>query len=63
MKRPAGDPRKAETLEQACANGDGTFNGFRLLSWLSDVTNPGQGLSIEEVEQLAERKGIRGKSR
>ena len=50
------DPRKANTLDEACANGDGTYNGFRLLSWLSEVTSTGRGLSEAEVRALYEQK-------
>jgi len=46
------DPRKAKTLEEACGNGDGTYNGYRLLSWLSEVVRPGKGFSVEEVKRL-----------
>jgi hypothetical protein len=31
------DPRKAESLEAAAKNPDGTFNGARALAWLSEV--------------------------
>lgn len=49
------DPRKAKTLEEACANGDGTYNGFRLMSWLSAITDPkGKGFSEDEVRELFE---------
>lgn len=47
------DPRKAKTLGEACANGNGTYNGIRLLSWLSEVLHPGKGLSEEEVREIA----------
>lgn len=47
------DPRKAKTLGEACANPDGTYNGLRLLSWLSECISPGKGLSVEEVEKIA----------
>ena len=56
------DPRKAKTLGEACDNGDGTFSGINLLSWLSEVLNQGKGLSAEEVrkiadEEIAKRRG------
>lgn len=44
------DPRKAKTLDEACANGDGTYNGAKLLSWLSEVVNPSKGVSESEVQ-------------
>lgn len=55
------DPRKAQTLGEACDNGDGTYNGARMLSWLSEVLSPGKGLSEGEVRKMfddvkAERK-------
>jgi hypothetical protein len=51
------DPRRARTLDEACANPDGkTYNGFRLLAWLSEVTAPGRGLSEAEVRALYEQK-------
>jgi hypothetical protein len=50
------DPRKARTVNDACANGDGTYNGFRPLSWLSEVTAPGRGLSEADVRALYEQK-------
>lgn len=46
------DPRKAATLDEASANGDGTYNGSRALSWLSEVMNPGKGVSEAEVEAM-----------
>lgn len=49
------DPRKAKTLGEACDNGDGTFNGLKLLSWLSEVVAPGKGIPLEEVKQIAEK--------
>lgn len=47
--RRMNDPRKAETFEEACANGDGTYNGARAISWLSEVMNPGRGVPESEV--------------
>lgn len=52
MQRPS-DPRKAKTLGEACANSGGTYNGVRLLSWLSEVLHPGAGLSEDEVREIA----------
>lgn len=48
------DPRKANTLEDACSNGDGTYNGLKLLSWLSEAFSPGKGVSQEEVRKIFE---------
>lgn len=46
-------PRKAKTLDEAALNPDGTYNGLRALSWLSDVLTGGKGFSVEEVAQMA----------
>jgi hypothetical protein len=47
------DPRKAKSLDEAALNPDGrTWNGYRLLSWLSEALHPGAGLSEEEVREI-----------
>ncbi|MEX2126957.1 MAG: hypothetical protein WD871_01770 [Xanthobacteraceae bacterium] len=51
-KKFGGDARKAKTLGQASANGDGTFNGARAIAWLSEAMHPGAGLSEAEVLRL-----------
>ena len=43
------DPRKANTLDEATRNLDGTYNGARALSWLSDVLTGGSGMAECEV--------------
>ena len=48
------DPRKAKTLDEAARNGDGSYNGVRVLSWLSEVLFPGNGMDEAEVLQLVE---------
>lgn len=48
------DPRKAKTLGEAAMNPDGTYNGLRALSWLSDVLTKGKGLSVDEVAEIAD---------
>lgn len=48
--QPGSDPRLAKSLEEACSNGDGTYNGARMLSWLSEAVNPGHGVSLAVVE-------------
>ena len=57
------DPRKAKTLGEAAMNPDGTYNGLRALSWLSDILTGGKGLSEEEVAEIAadvkRQKGIK----
>jgi tRNA U34 2-thiouridine synthase MnmA/TrmU len=45
--------RKAQSLEQASRNPDGSYNGARALAWLSGVLFPGNGLSEEDVRQIA----------
>ena len=47
------DPRKAKTLGEAAMNPDGTYNGIKALSWLSDVLTGGKGMSEEEVAKIA----------
>lgn len=49
------DPRKAKTLGDAAQNPDGTFNGARALSWLSEALNPGRGASEAEVQAIYDR--------
>lgn len=54
MSRAESDPRNAETLGEACANADGTFDGCRLLSWLSAaVSRDGTGVPVGEVRKIA----------
>lgn len=48
------DPRKAKTLDEAALNPDGTYNGLRALSWLSDVLTGGKGMSEDEVTKIAD---------
>lgn len=48
------DPRKAKTLGEACQNPGGTFNGLRLMAWLSEAVAPGKGLPVEEVQKIAD---------
>lgn len=57
------DPRKAKTLGEACSNGDGTFNVYRLMSWLSEATNPGKGIPVEETKKLVDEAVVRAKIR
>lgn len=57
------DPRRAATLDEASANGDGTFNGARALSWLSEAMNPGRGVSEEEVRAVWAAAKAKGKPR
>lgn len=48
------DPRKAKSLGEAALNPDGSWNGVRALSWLSEALHPGAGISEDEVRQIAE---------
>lgn len=48
------DPRKANTLDEAARNPDGTYNAIKALSWLSDAINPGRGLPESEVQKIAD---------
>lgn len=57
------DPRKAKTLGEAAQNPDGTFNGARALSWLSEALNPGRGASEAEVQQIYDRVRARQSKR
>ena len=46
------DPRGAKTLGEAAMNADGTFDGARALSWLSEALNPGKGASETDVRRI-----------
>lgn len=46
------DPREAKTLGEAAMNADGSFNGARALSWMSEVLNPGKGASVADVQRI-----------
>lgn len=48
------DPRKAKTLDEAARNEDGSYNGVKALSWLSEALFPGNGMDEAEVLQLVE---------
>ena len=64
MKKPTPiDPRKALTLDEAALNADGTFNGARGLSWLSEVMNPGRGASEAEVRAAFDAAKAKRKSK
>ena len=53
------DPRKAKTLDEAALNPDGTYNGLRALSWLSDVLTGGKGMSEDEVAKIADEVRVK----
>ena len=48
------DPRKASTLDEAARNADGTYDGARALSWLSNVLTGGKGVTEGEVREVFE---------
>ena len=48
------DPRKAKTLDEASRNDDGSYNGVKALSWLSEVLFPGNGMDEADVRQLVD---------
>jgi hypothetical protein len=52
VEKANGDPREAATLGEACSNGDGTYNGLRLLSWLSHAVSGRKGLSEDNVKEI-----------
>jgi hypothetical protein len=55
------DPRKANTLDEAARNEDGTYDGARALSWLSDILTGGKGMPEGEVRAMfADAKAKRG---
>lgn len=47
-----GDPRKANTLDEAAKNPDGTYNGAKAFAWITDVLTGGKGLSEAEVTEI-----------
>lgn len=60
MKFPEGDPRNAKTLDEACKNPDGTYNAWRLGSWLTSIVGK-NGFSPEELKAEYEKRKARGK--
>lgn len=62
MEKRTLDPREARNLKEAASNGDGTYNGFRALSWLSEALHPGQGVSEQDVradyEKAKRERGV-----
>ena len=48
------DCRGAKTLAEAAQNADGTWNGAKALSWLSEALSPGQRIPEAEVTQMFE---------
>lgn len=58
------DPRQAKTMGEAARNQDGTYNGFRALSWMSAaLSKSGKGLSEEEVKAMFAEAVARKKAR
>lgn len=50
------DPREAMTLGDACQNPDGTYNTFKMLSWMSEVLNPGNGMTEADVRRVYDER-------
>lgn len=48
------DPRRAKTLGEAALNPNGTYNGAKALSWLSEVLSPGRGMSEDAIQAMFE---------
>ena len=48
------DPRDAPDLDQASRNPDGTYDGAKALSWLSNVLTSRQGLTVDEIREAWE---------
>jgi hypothetical protein len=44
--------KEADALLDECRNADGTYNGVKLVSRLSEILHPGHGLSEEEVQRI-----------
>lgn len=59
----AEDPRRASTLDEAGRNPNGTYNGFRVLSWLSEALHPGGGISEEEIRAEVEQQRLARRAR
>jgi hypothetical protein len=57
------DPRKAKTLDEACRNPDGTYNGLKMMSWVSEAMTPGKGVPLQDVQKiwddLLKKKGMK----
>lgn len=48
------NPPEEQTLDEVARNPDGTYNGYKMLAWLSNVLHPGVELSPEDVQKMAE---------
>jgi hypothetical protein len=46
------DPRKADTLDEAARNEDGTYDGARALSWLFYVLTGGESMPEGEIRAM-----------
>lgn len=55
--------RKAETLDDAALNPDGTYNGANALAWLSDILTGGKGIPANEIKDIFDaekaKKGLK----
>ncbi len=45
------DPRRAKDLNEAARRPDGLYDGFKAISWLSEVLHPGSGVREGDVRQ------------
>lgn len=57
------DPRAAANLDEAARNSDGTYNGLRALSWLSEALHPGRGIPMQEMRAIEAEAKARLKSK
>lgn len=53
MAKP--EPHEAKTLGEACANGDGTYNGLRMMQFLFSAVTGGKEISEQEVQDMWEQ--------
>ena len=48
------EPHEAKTLGEACANGDGTYNGIKLMQFLFSATTGGKTIEESEIRKMWE---------
>lgn len=53
---------KNTTIEQACGNGDGTYNGYKLMQFLFEATT-GKKLSAAEAHKIMEEAEAKAAAR
>ncbi len=49
------DPRKADTLDEAARNPDGTYDGAKALVWMNSILHPGSKITEEDVRAMWEK--------